>query len=88
MNPRQQAALAGAVTGGAVFLAFFYAWTKAKSADLQQIGQDASPAIAEQAVKDYISTRFGITPTRMQSLSRYITQIESLVNVVHSVPSR
>jgi len=82
MNPRRQAALTGAVTGSAVFLTFFYLWTKTKKHDFEQIGQDASPAIAEQAVKDYISTKYGLTPARLQSFMARVTQIQTIVNAI------
>jgi hypothetical protein len=79
MKPSTQATLSGTVTGLVVFGALFFFWTKAKAADLEAIGANSAPAIAEQAVKDYIATKFGATPERLQAIMARVTQLQSLI---------
>lgn len=82
MAPRGQAFAAGALLGGATFLAWFYLFVKAKTADFERIGQDSAPAIAEQAVKDYIATKFGATPERMRAGMQRIQQVTAIVSML------
>ena len=87
MSPRGQAFAAGALLGGATFLAWFYLFVKSKSRDFERIGQDSAPAIAEQAVKDYIATKFGATPERMRVGMQRIQQVTAIVSMLQAPAS-
>lgn len=84
MSARGQAFVTGALVGGVTFVAWFLLFAKGKSADFARIGQDAAPAIAEQAVKDYIAHNYGVTPERIRAAMSRVQQITSIVSLLQA----
>jgi len=84
MSPRGQAATAGFVVGAVTFAGCFYFWIQRKQADLAHIGQNLAPAIAEQAVKDYIATNYGMTPERLRAAMGHIRAVQGSLGPILS----
>jgi hypothetical protein len=66
----------------ATFTIFMLAHAKAKAPELAALGEELGPNIAEDAVKAWITKRFGVTPEMFRRISARTTELRSFANLL------
>lgn len=64
------------------FTLFMLMHAKAKAPQLAAMGEELGPDIAEQAVRAWITKRFGITPEMFRRISARTTELRSFANLL------
>lgn len=80
MTPRTQSIAVGAVAGAVTWVAFFLLYAQRKQPALEALGAEIAPQIAEDAAKQYIATRYGLTPAVIRGISSRVGLVTNLVD--------
>lgn len=72
-----------AASAFATFTIFMLMHVKAKAPQLAAMGEEIGPAVAEDAVKAWISKRFGVTPDMFRRISARTTELRSFANLLN-----
>lgn len=82
MTPRTQAMLVGGITGLAAWVGWFVLYAKRKQPALEALGAQLGPVIAEDAAKQYLAQRYGLTPAVMQSIRNRTGLITNVIDAI------
>lgn len=78
MTDEKQALLIGAGAGAVTFVAFFGFWLKTNLDSIQHGSEDFAKQVAEEAAKQYLAQRFGLTAERLRQVRNTVQAVQAM----------